>query len=84
MGLKTEARIGKKYALYLPKAVVQALGLREGDRILLRISGKALVLETLQDPIKLALSGSKYASINPEQVEAISLEEQGRYFEGSS
>jgi len=78
-----EARVGKKYAIYLPKAVVEALGLKEGERVLLRVSGNALVLETLQDPIQLALSGKKFASITPEQVEAISLEEQASQAKGS-
>jgi len=78
-----EARVGKKYAIYLPKAVVEALGLKEGERVLLRVSGNALVLETLQDPIQLALSGKKFASITPEQVEAISLEEQRSKAKGS-
>jgi len=42
----------------------------------LRVTGTALVLETLQDPIQLALHGKKFASITPDKVEAISLEEQ--------
>jgi len=31
MNLTIEARIGKKYAIYLPKAVVEALHLKEGE-----------------------------------------------------
>ncbi len=83
MSLTMQARVGKKYAIYLPKAVVEALGLEEGERVLLRVSGSTLVLETLQDPIQLALSGKKFASITPEQVEAISLEEQASQVRGS-
>lgn len=83
MSLTIESRVGKKYAVYLPKAVVEALGLKEGERVLLRVSGNTLVLETLQDPVELALSGKKFASITPEQVEAISLEEQARQVKGS-
>ena len=78
-----EARVGKKYAIYLPKAVVEATGLREGERVLLRVAGNTVLLESLQDPIKLALSGKKFASIKPEKVEAISLEEQASHAEGS-
>jgi antitoxin component of MazEF toxin-antitoxin module len=33
MNLTIEGYIGKKYAIYLPKAVVKALGLREGSSI---------------------------------------------------
>ncbi|MBS7612514.1 AbrB/MazE/SpoVT family DNA-binding domain-containing protein [Candidatus Bathyarchaeota archaeon] len=83
MTLTIEARVGKKYAVYLPRAVVEALGLKEGERVLLRVSGNALVLETLQDPIQLAISGKKFASITPRQIEAISLEEQASHAKGS-
>lgn len=78
-----EARIGKKYTLYLPKAVVEATGLKEGEKVLLRVAGTTVLLESLQDPIKLALSRKKFASIKPEQIEAISLEEQARPAESS-
>ena len=80
LSLTIQTTIGKKYAVYLPKAVVKALGLREGDRVLLRVAGNTLVLEAIKDPIQLALSGKKYASITPEQVEMISLEEQSEHF----
>jgi len=76
MSLTVEARVGKKHAIYLPKAVVEATGLKEGGRVLLRVAGNTVVLESLRDPIELALSGKKFASIKPEQVEEISLEEQ--------
>lgn len=83
MSLTVEARVGKKYAIYLPKAVVEAVGLREGERVLLRVAGNTVFLESLRDPIELALSGRKFASIKPEQVEAMSLEEQARHAKGS-
>lgn len=76
MSLTVEARVGKKYAIYLPKAVVRALNLKEGAKVLLRVVGSAVVLESLQDPIQLALHGKKFASVSPDQVEEISLEEQ--------
>lgn len=78
-----KSRVGKKYAIYLPKAVVEAIGLREGDKVLLRVAGNTVVLESLQDPLELALSGKKFASIKPEQVEAISLEEQASQVKSS-
>lgn len=84
MSLTVETRIGKKYALYLPKAIVRAVGLREGGKVLLRVDGSTVVLESLHDPIELALSGKKSASIRPEEVEAISLEEQASHTEDSS
>ncbi|MCD6529553.1 AbrB/MazE/SpoVT family DNA-binding domain-containing protein [Candidatus Bathyarchaeota archaeon] len=84
MSLVIETRIGKKYTLYLPKAVVKALNLKEGEKVLLRVSGNTLILETLPDPVQLALHGDKFASITPEQVESISLEEQKGVTESSS
>ena len=74
-----ETRVGKKYAIYLPKVIVEAIGLKEGERVLLRAVGNRVVLESLRDPIELALSGKKFASIEPEQIEAISLEEQASH-----
>jgi len=83
MSLIVEARVGKKYALYLPKAVVEAVGLSEGEKVLLRVVGNTVVLEVVRDPIKLAISGKKFASMKPEQVEEISLEEQASHAKGS-
>ena len=79
-----KTRIGRRYALYLPKAVVEAVGLREGEKVQLRVEGNTIVLESLQDPIQLALTGKKFASIKPEEVEAISLEKQRSQAESSS
>jgi len=84
VSLTIETRVGKKYAIYLPRAVVKAMGLREGGRVLLKVTGNTVVLESLQDPIELALSGKKFASIGPEQIEAISLEEQKSHAKGSA
>ena len=33
LSLEVSARIGKKYALYLPKSVVDLLKIREGDKV---------------------------------------------------
>jgi AbrB family looped-hinge helix DNA binding protein len=84
MNLIKEVTIGKKYTIYLPKAIVKALNLKEGNKFLLRISGNTIIMEPIYDPIKLALSEQKFASIKPEEVELISLEEQEKYIKGSS
>jgi len=84
MSLTVEARIGRKHAIYLPKVLVETVGLKEGERVLLRVVGNTVVLESLQDPIKLATAGKKFASVKPEEVEAISLEEQAGHVKGSS
>jgi AbrB family looped-hinge helix DNA binding protein len=76
--LTVETSVGKKFAIYLPKAVVKALNLKEGGKILLRVSGTSLVLETVQDPLQLALSSNKFASVDPEEIEKTSLKEHVR------
>jgi len=76
LDLTIESRVGKKYAIYLPKVMVKALNLKEGGKILLSLSGTSIVLESVQGPIHLAVHGRKFASITPDGVETISLEEQ--------
>ena len=83
LSLEVSARIGKKYALYLPKSVVDLLKIREGDKVKISVEGKKMIVEIIRDPIDLALHGKKFAKISDEEVERISLEEQGKY-EGSS
>jgi antitoxin component of MazEF toxin-antitoxin module len=60
----------------LPKVVVEALNLREGGKVLLRVARNSVVLESVQDPIQLALEGKKFASTTPEEIERISLDQQ--------
>lgn len=83
MSLKISSRVGKKHTIYLPKIVVRALGLKEGDKIVLTVSGNSLIIEKVHDPIRLAVSGSKFASLTPKEVEAVSFEEQEKRVEDS-
>ncbi|MCX8183258.1 MAG: AbrB/MazE/SpoVT family DNA-binding domain-containing protein, partial [Crenarchaeota archaeon] len=53
MSLTIETRVGKKYAIYLPKAIAKAVGVKEGDRVMLRVSGESIILEVIRDPIEL-------------------------------
>ena len=84
MSLTVEARVGRKYAVYLPKAIVEAIGISEGEKVLMKVVGNTVIMEVIRDPIKLALSGEKFASIKPERIEEISLEEQSIRSQGSS
>ena len=43
---------------------------------MLRVVGGTVTVQSVEDPIKLALEGSKFASVDPEKVERISLEHQ--------
>lgn len=84
MSLTVETSVGKKFAIYLPRAIVKALNLKEGGRVLLRVSGTSLVLESVQDPLQLALSSKKFASISPEMIERLSVREQAKTIKNSS
>jgi len=83
MSLIFKTRVGKKFAIYLPKAVVEAVGLSEGEKMLVKVIGNRVILEVVRDPMQLAISGKKFASMKPKQIEAISVEEQKRHVEGS-
>jgi AbrB family looped-hinge helix DNA binding protein len=84
LSLTVRTKIGRKFAVYLPKVIVEALDLKEGERVLLKVMGNALILESLKDPIQLALSGKKFASVTPEEAEGVSVEEQAEHVEGSA
>jgi len=83
VSLEVSARIGKKFALYLPKSVVDLLKVKEGDMVKISVEGGKMIVEVIRDPIDLALHGKKFAKISVEEVERISLEEQNKY-EGSA
>jgi len=78
MGLTVEAKVGKKYAVYLPRAVVNALELKEGEKVLLKVSDRTVVLQSVQDPIELGVTGTKFSKLSPEKAERISFEQQRR------
>lgn len=76
--------VGKKNAIYLPKRVVKALGIEAGEKMQITLEGRSIRMEVIGDPLKLALEGEKFAKVNPEEIEAISLEEQTSHVRGSS
>lgn len=39
MNLTIGTHIGKRYVIHLPKTIVKALGLKEGEKVLLKVSG---------------------------------------------
>ena len=71
-------RLGKRNAVYIPKRFVDELEIRPGDRIQLSLEDRILRMEILEDPLRLAIKGRRFASITPEEVESISMEEQER------
>ena len=81
MNLSAEIKIGKKYIIYLPRKIVKALNIKEGDKAVLTVIGNKVVIELISDPIELALSSKKFVKITQEELEAISVEEQEKYVE---
>jgi len=72
--------VGKKGAIYLPKQIMKALGVKEGDRVLMRVEGDKLVLEFVPDPLSLALRVKKWAKTTVEKFETESEVEQGELY----
>jgi len=72
----TVGKVGKKGAIYLPKRIMEKLGVREGDRVLMQVRDNKLVLEFVPDPFSLALKVKKWAKTTVEEFEAESEAEQ--------
>ncbi len=74
------SKVGKKGAIYLPKYLMRTLGIREGDKVLIRVDGNKLVLEFVPDPLSLAIRVKKWAKTTVEEFEAESEAEQGELY----
>jgi len=70
------SRVGRKNTLYLPKEVVRRLGIREGDRVVMKIEDERLILEFISDPLTLALRSGRWAKTTVEEFERESESEQ--------
>lgn len=46
-------RIGKRYTIVIPKKIREALGLKEGQKLVMRVSNNTIIMEPLpDDPFK--------------------------------
>ncbi len=72
-------RVGRKGAIYLPRHILEKLGVEEGDRVIARVEEGRVVLEFVSDPFKLAATASKWSTTSVEEFEEESLEEQRRW-----
>ena len=61
-------QVGKKYAIYLPKKIVEEKGIREGDILIAQTKGKELILKRVETKLKIVKPWSK---IKPEEVEEV-------------
>jgi len=80
VGLVVKARVGKKNMLYIPKAIAEAVGLKEGSVVKLRVEGNKIVIEVVPDPFDLALRYPKFAKVSFEEFERESEEMQRELF----
>jgi len=70
------SKVGKKGAVYIPKRIMEQLGIREGDRVLMKIENNKLVMEFIPDPLSLALKIRKWAKTTVKEFERESEREQ--------
>ena len=75
-------RVGRRRTLVIPKAVAEALGIREGSLLELRVEGSRIVLEPVPDAVEISLHGRKIARATLEELESESVERQREYIEG--
>jgi AbrB family looped-hinge helix DNA binding protein len=68
--------IGKKYAVYLPRSVVEELKLKEGEKLVLTVEGDSIVLRRPPDFFEEARRTPKRLRLAPEEFEAASVEVQ--------
>jgi len=73
-------RVGKKGAIYIPKRVMERLGIGEGDRVIMRVEGRKLILEFIPDPLLLALRQKKWARVTVEEIKRESEREQDELY----
>ncbi|MHC1600798.1 MAG: AbrB/MazE/SpoVT family DNA-binding domain-containing protein [Candidatus Nezhaarchaeales archaeon] len=84
MRQKILLKVGKKGAIYLPKRVLEALGLNEGGYVIVKIGKGRAILEVIPDPLLLAAFSKKWASTTVEDFERESMLEQERSHEDST
>lgn len=75
-GREVKARVSRKLTLYIPKAIAEAVGIREGSFVKMRVEGSRIVIEPVPDPFDLALTGPKFAKTTFEEFERESEEMQ--------
>jgi len=61
-------QVGKKYAIYLPKKIVEEVGIKEGDVLIVQVKGKDLVLKRVERELKIAKPWAKVKAGEVEEV----------------
>ncbi len=75
-----KVRISKKFTIFIPKAIAEAIGLKEGSIVKLRVEGSKIILEPVLDPFEYALKSRKYAKMTFKEFEKESEEMQDEIY----
>ena len=78
--LEAKVRLSKKNTIYIPKSIADAVGIKEGSILKLRVENSRIIIEPIPDPFDLALKGTKFAKISFEEFEKESEEMQNELF----
>ncbi len=81
MSLVIESKVGRKRVIVIPKAIAEAVKIREGQKIRIMAVEDKIVIEPVRDAIWLALYGEKIGRILPEEIEEESMREQEKLAE---
>ncbi len=60
-------QIRKRNALYLPKEIIEKMGIREGDKLMVEVSENSIVLR----PVKQLKMEEYWSETRPEEVEEV-------------
>lgn len=78
--MMSKGRLSKKLALYPPRRMLEALGLKGGETVKYVLEGNKLIIEPLLDPLDLALDAEKWARTSVREFERESEEEQDELY----
>jgi len=84
LGLEIETKVSKKNTIYIPKSIAEAVGLREGMRVKLKVEKGRIIIELIPGPFTLALISPKFAKTTVEEFEEESEEMQHEIFEAKN
>ena len=80
MASEVKVRVSRKFTIYIPKAIAEAVGLKEGSIVKLKVEGSKIILEPVPDPFEYALKIRKYAKTTFEEFEKESEEMQDEIY----
>ena len=73
---EVKVKVSRELAIRIPRAPAEAVGLKEGSYVKLRVEGSRIIVEPIPDPLEYALEGPKFAETSFEEAEKVSEELQ--------